>query len=99
MSQIPTPTTPGNGGSAADDLASMAHESIDRMTPKVKRAENAIRDTAARTAEGARQLEEQALDTARDGLHKAQASIEQNPLLSAGIAFAAGALLSLLIRR
>ena len=99
MSQTSTITAPGNSGSTTDRLASMAHESIDRVTLKANRAETEMRDTAARTAEGVKNLEEQALDTARDGLHKSQAYIEKNPLMSAGIAFAAGALLSMLIRR
>ncbi|HUF74054.1 MAG TPA: hypothetical protein VMR74_14305 [Gammaproteobacteria bacterium] len=98
MSQISTPTAPGNG-STTDRLASMAHESIDRVTPKANRAETEVRDTVARTAEGVKHLEEQALDTAKDGLHKAQAYIDRNPLMAAGIAFGAGVLLSMLIRR
>ena len=99
MSQTSTTTAPGSSGSTTDRLASMAHESIDRVTPKANRAETEMRDTAARTAEGVKHLEEQALDTARDGLHKSYAFIEKNPLMSAGIAFAAGAMLSMLIRR
>lgn len=108
MSEIPTPTTaPGNSGSGTDRhsgsttdrLASMAHESIDRVSTKANHAETEVRDTVAKTAESARHMEEQALDTARDGLHKTQAYIEKNPLMSAGIALAAGALLTLLIRR
>lgn len=99
MSQIPSPTARGNSGSTSDHLASMAHETIDRVTPKANRVETEARDTAARAAEGAKNIEEQALDTAREGLHRVQAFIEKNPLMSAGIAFAAGGLLSMLIRR
>jgi ElaB/YqjD/DUF883 family membrane-anchored ribosome-binding protein len=97
MSQLDGTTERGN--STTDRLATMAHETIDRVTPKANRAEAEMRDTAARTAEGVKNLEEQALDTAKDGLHKSQAFIEKNPLMSAGIAFAAGAVLSMLIRR
>jgi ElaB/YqjD/DUF883 family membrane-anchored ribosome-binding protein len=99
MSQILTPTAPGNSSPVSDRLASMAHESIDRVMPKANRIEAELHDAAARTTEDVRHLEEQALDTARNGLIDAQAYIEKNPLMSAGIAFAAGALLSLLIRR
>ena len=99
MSEMPTPTSPGNSGSTSDRLASMAHESIDRVTTKANRAETEMRDTATKTAEGVKHLEEQARDKARDGLQKSRALIEKNPLMSAGIAFAAGAMLSMLIRR
>ena len=58
--------SPELGNSTTDRLASMAHETIDRVTPKANRAENQVRG---------------------------------NPLITAGIAFAAGALLTALIRR
>jgi ElaB/YqjD/DUF883 family membrane-anchored ribosome-binding protein len=99
MSEITTPTARGNSGSTTDRLASMAHESIDRVSTTANRAETEMRDTVAKTTEGAKELEERALDTAKVGLHQTQAYIEKNPLMSAGIAFAAGALLSVLIRR
>lgn len=97
MSQLSGTTE--RGDSTTDRLATMAHETIDRVTPKANRAEADMRDTAARTAEGVKHLEEQVLDTARDGLHKSQSFIEKNPFMSAGIALAAGAVLSMLIRR
>ncbi len=97
--QTSNPAAPESSGSTTDHLASMAHESIERVTPKANRAEAEVRDTVAKTAEGVKHMEEQALDAARDGLHKSQDFIKKNPLMSAGIAFAAGALLSMLIRR
>jgi ElaB/YqjD/DUF883 family membrane-anchored ribosome-binding protein len=99
MSQIPNPTAPGNSSPATDHLASMAHESIDRVKPKASRIETELRDAAAKTADDVRHTEEQVLDAAKTGLESAQAYIEKNPLMSAGIAFAAGALLSMLVRR
>lgn len=99
MSETPKTTAAGNSGSITDRVASVAHESIDRVTPKANSAEAELRDTAARTAESARQLEEQAMDTARNGLHKVQAYIEENPLMSAGIALTTGMLISMLIPR
>jgi ElaB/YqjD/DUF883 family membrane-anchored ribosome-binding protein len=99
MSQIPTPAAPGNSGTTTDHLASLAPEAIDRVTPTASRIETELNGAAASTAEEVRHLEEQALDKARNGLQNAQAYIEKNPLMSAGIAFAAGAILSMLIRR
>lgn len=99
MSQPSSPSTPVNSSSTTDHLASMAHDSIDRVAPKAKRAEREFRETATKAADGVMHLEEQVTDTAKDSLHKAQAYIEQNPLMSASIAFAAGAVVSMLIRR
>ena len=83
------------GSSTTDRLASMAHETIDRVTPKANRAEHQVRGAAADTAT----LMQEHLAAARDNLHKARSYAERNPLITAGIAFAAGALLSALIRR
>jgi ElaB/YqjD/DUF883 family membrane-anchored ribosome-binding protein len=104
MSQIPTPTATGNGSSISsssttDRLASKAHETIDRVAPKVNRAETDMRDTATKAIEGAKHLEEQAREAAERSLHTVQAYVEKNPLTAAGIAFAAGALISVLLRR
>ena len=97
MSQTINTTEPV--ASTTDRLAAMAHETIDRVTPRANRAELDMRNTATRTAEGVKHLEEQALETAGKSLKNLHSFIEQNPLTTAGIAFAAGALLSVLIRR
>lgn len=102
MSQAFTTTTEsgvGNGSPTTDRLAAMAHETIDRVTPKANRAEIEMRNTASKTAEGVRHLEEQAKAATERSLRNLQSYIEKNPLTAAGIAFAAGALISVLIRR
>lgn len=97
MSQTPVSTE--LGASTSDRLASMAHDTIDRVRPKVNRAELEVRDAAAKTTEGFKQLQEQAVEAAEEGLSKARSYMSTNPLTTAGIAFAAGAVLGALIRR
>lgn len=97
MSQASSTTE--HGDFATDGLATRARETVDRIASKANRAGVDMRDTAAKTADGVKHVEEQALDTARDALHESHSLIEKNPLVAAGIAFAAGALLSMLIRR
>lgn len=94
-----TPVSTDLGASTSDRLASMAHETIDRVTPKANRAENEVRNAAAKTTEGAKQLQEQAVEAAEEGLRAARSYIASNPLTTAGLAFAAGVLLSSFIRR
>jgi len=77
----------------------MAHETIDRVTPRVNRAELDVRTAATKTAEGAKQLQDQAVEATEENLRKVRSYIEKNPFTTAGIAFAVGALLSALIRR
>lgn len=94
-----TPISSDFGNSTSDRLASMAHETIDRMTPKVNRAEHEVRGAAARAADATKLLQEQTVRATEENLRKVRSFIENNPLATAGIAFAAGALLSALVRR
>lgn len=97
MSQ--TTISPELGHSTTDRLASMAHETIDRVTPKANRAEHELRGAARRAADSAKLMQGHALETAHDDLRRLRSYAESNPLITAGIAFAAGALLSALVRR
>ena len=92
--------SPELGSSTTDRLASMAHETIDRVTPKASRAEHEVRGAATRAADSAKLMQEHAVAAAEENLRKVRSYAESNPLITAGIAFAAGALLmSALIRR
>jgi ElaB/YqjD/DUF883 family membrane-anchored ribosome-binding protein len=97
MSQ--TPNSSDLGVSTTDRLASMAHDTIDRVKPRANRAELEVRDAATKTTEGVKQLQEQAVEAAEEGLSKARSYMSSNPLTTAGIAFAVGAVLGALIRR
>jgi ElaB/YqjD/DUF883 family membrane-anchored ribosome-binding protein len=85
--------------STSDRLASMAHEAIDRATPRVSRAEQEVRGAATKAADSAKLLQEHAMQAAEENLRSVRSFIGSNPLAAAGIAFAAGALLSALVRR
>jgi ElaB/YqjD/DUF883 family membrane-anchored ribosome-binding protein len=94
-----TPISTGSGNSASDRLASMAHETIDRVAPRANRAESEVRGAAARAAEGAKLMQGQAVEAAQENVRKLRSYIESNPLASAGIALAVGVLLGALVRR
>jgi len=99
MAQAPISSDFGNSTSTSDRLASMAHETIERVTPKVNRVEHEVRGVAARAGDGAKLLQERAVEAAEANLLRVRSFIETNPLTSAGIAFATGVLLISLIRR
>jgi ElaB/YqjD/DUF883 family membrane-anchored ribosome-binding protein len=86
-------------GTTTDRFAAKAHEAVDSVAERAQRAEREVREAAARTAEQARQLREQAGETAEHSIRRTASYIESNPLAFAGIAFAAGVLLSTLFRR
>ena len=58
-----------------------------------------VRAAATRAADSANRLQEHAVEAAKDNVRELRSYAESNPLITAGIAFAAGALLSALIRR
>ena len=92
--------TPISGdGSTADRLASTAHETIDRVTPNSNGAVDELREAVTKVGDSARLLQEHAVEAARDKVREARSYAESNPLTAVGIAFAAGVLLSALIRR
>ena len=88
-----------SGNSTSDRLASMAHETIDRVTPKANRAEHEVRGAVASAAGGAKLMQEHAVEAAEQNVRKVRSYIESNPFTIAGIAFAAGVLLSVWARR
>jgi ElaB/YqjD/DUF883 family membrane-anchored ribosome-binding protein len=82
-----------------DQLASRMHETVDRVADTARTAEKHIRARAAELGDQARETEERALEVLEANLQKARTYVEENPLLSAGIAFAAGVVLSGLLTR
>ena len=88
-----------SGNPTTDRLAAMAHETIDRVAETANHAEHEVRSAATRTAEKAKHAQDQMVATADENLSKVRSYVQQNPLTSAGIAFAAGVILSSLIRR
>ncbi len=94
--------SPESAGSTTDRLASLAQETLDRVTPKANRAEHEVRSAAARAAERAKHMQEraaEAVEAAQDNVRTLRSYAGSNPLITAGIAFAAGALVSALVRR
>jgi ElaB/YqjD/DUF883 family membrane-anchored ribosome-binding protein len=82
-----------------DRIAVMAHETIDRVAETANHAENGMRDATATTSDAAKSAGREASALASEGLQRLRSYAEENPLTSAGIAFAAGVLLSALVRR
>lgn len=82
-----------------DTLASKAHETVDRVANGARHAERDVRAGVDKLADTARTSEARARETVDAGVDKTSAYVRENPLLSAGLAFAAGVVLSSLLRR
>jgi ElaB/YqjD/DUF883 family membrane-anchored ribosome-binding protein len=82
-----------------DRFAAKAHETVDSIAERAQRAEREVRGAATKTAEQARQIHDEAAAKAAQGIRRVASYVESNPLTFAGIAFAAGVLLSTMTRR
>lgn len=89
----------GNRSATSQRMAERAHQTIDKAAELAGEAEQSLRERAARAGEKLREGEERALDTLDEGVNRIRSYVEQNPLAAAGIAFAAGLLVSALLRR
>jgi ElaB/YqjD/DUF883 family membrane-anchored ribosome-binding protein len=83
----------------ADRFASAAHETIDKVSDAAGSAEQKVRDKAARATEQAQIVQEEASEALDQGLDRVKEYVRTNPVMSAGIAFAAGFVVSALMRR
>ena len=83
----------------AQRMADKAHQTIDRAAEVATEAEKSVRSTAAKAAEKVKLSEEMAAERIDEGMQTIKSYVEKNPLASAGIAFAAGLVVSMLIRR
>lgn len=84
---------------ATDRLSQAAHETVDRVAERAARAEEQLREAADQAAERARAARERAATEAEATMKRVTGYIQENPLTSAAIAFAAGALISAVLRR
>ncbi len=84
---------------ATEHLAGKAHDPIDRVAESSAEAETKLREQAGAAADRIRDTEERAKAAAERSAESMTGYMRENPLMSAGIAFAAGMLLSGMLRR
>jgi ElaB/YqjD/DUF883 family membrane-anchored ribosome-binding protein len=83
----------------ADRLAERAHETIENAAAGAAHVEREIRRVASDAADRIRRSEGEIVDVMDENLRKVRQYVEKNPMQSAAIAFAAGVVLSSLLRR
>lgn len=83
----------------AERLAERAHKTIEDAAAGAARAEREIRRVAADAADRIRRSEGDVAEVLDENLRRVRDYIEKNPMQSAAIAFAAGVVLSSLLRR
>ncbi|WP_019594894.1 YqjD family protein [Thioalkalivibrio sp. ALM2T] len=92
--------TPGSSEHATTDrLSERAHETVDKAARGAGKAEERIRHEAASAEEKAREAGAKVKEHSDEALQSISGFVRDNPLLSLGLAFAAGTLVSALRRR
>ena len=79
--------------------AEATHHAVDAVAVKAAAAEDTLRKTAASSQETLAHKQEEVKQQLHDSYSKTREFAVQNPLATAGIAFAAGALFTALLRR
>jgi ElaB/YqjD/DUF883 family membrane-anchored ribosome-binding protein len=88
-----------NKSTTTSRAAKAAHNVIDETAAKAEPVELQIREKAAVAGEKAEATQEKAREQLDQSLAKAERFVKEKPLASAGIAFAAGIVVSALLRR
>jgi len=100
MSSETAQTARTNGASQlTDQVARKAHQTIDGAAKISAGAEAKVREQAEVAADKLKETEGRAREAARQSVDDMSGYIKSNPLMSAGIAFAAGVVISSLLRR
>ncbi len=85
--------------STVQKIAESVHEGVDRAADAAARAEQRVRQAADDAQRGVRQSKQKARARGEEVASEAVAFVEEHPVASLGIAFAAGILLSNMLRR
>lgn len=84
---------------ATEHMAEAAHEAVDRVAEKVARAEGHVREKAAAGEEHIRMKGAEARASTERVIDQVRQYTRENPLTAAGIAFAAGLVVSRMLSR
>lgn len=91
--------TKASGHETTDQVAGKAHEAVDRAAETAGKAEEYARQHASHANERVREAAAHGRQRADGVLDRVSCYVRENPLMSIGIAFVAGALYSSLTRR
>jgi ElaB/YqjD/DUF883 family membrane-anchored ribosome-binding protein len=103
-SKSSTEQASSNGSSAlnsptTEKACEATHNAVDAMAVKAAAAEDALRKTATSSQETLAHKQEEVKLQLHDSISKARVMVAKNPLATAGVAFAAGIVLTALLRR
>ena len=97
--QANSKTNSGLNSPVTTKASEAAHHAVDAVAAKAANAEDTLRKTAASSQETLAHKQEEIKQQLQSGYSRSREFAAQNPVAAAGIAFAAGMLVSTLLRR
>lgn len=85
--------------STTQKAASMAHDAIDSAAEKAEPIEQKVREQASRAQERFSETSSEASEQIHQQVERVETFIKQRPVAATGIAFAAGMLAAIILRR
>lgn len=89
----------GGDTSTTDHMAQAAHAAVDKAAANLAQAERALREAQAAAGIKISDMSEQARQIGNESLSSVRQYVDQHPARAVGIAFAAGYLLSVLLKK
>lgn len=80
-------------------VANVAHEAIDGAARKAQPIEQQLREQAHKAGEQVEATQAAAMQQVEQSMKKVESFVRQKPVAATGLAFAAGALFALILRR
>lgn len=88
-----------SGAPFTEKTVAAAHEAIDRLSERVARTEERLRGAASEGQQTWTERQEELRAQVEGSVSSAREYAQENPLMTAGIAFAAGLIVANLLRR
>lgn len=80
-------------------LAERAHEAVDSVARSAAQLERNMRERASQAAEVAQHSEQRAAEQINESARRTRVYLKRNPLVSVGVGFIAGAVLTSLLKK
>jgi len=85
--------------SSTRKVASVAHDAIDSAADKAEPVEQKLRDQAGKASEQIEATQAAATEQVQQSMKRVESFVREKPVAATGIAFAAGVIATLLLRR
>lgn len=95
----PTDTDANAEAPLTERTVAAAHDAIDNLSARMAKTEKSVRDMVSGSGQNLSEKQQEMKNRMDESVERVRQYVEENPLMAAGIAFAAGAIVAALLRR